>query len=365
MQDTPLNQTFSIRHNLSDILSHDASLVRRQTFPKSGIRREMPVALLLLFLSLILPPQIAPAQGFNGDNQACAFDAPCFNGSHQEGNTVVFQFTGTCCWDFFNVRYAQAGGGEKQVENKSGTYILTDTKPNSVYSISVQGCTSHTLSHSTCTSWTQSSVTTAPETGSVSSRVVTPATPPSGALAEPPKVIGRINGGSQTPSQASQELAGKGSKIVSANMFLTAMRDVEPEGPQRVGFEKGVAIGADQTAWGPGKQAMIDSLPEAERTSAERSAHFIVARNVNSKLDHDGVSIAEQETRADVIAARSAEPAGFYTLGFDIGAGIFATVARGGAGHTLPGPGSASIRNSLPPPGVRGFDASMKLYMRK
>jgi hypothetical protein len=293
------------------------------------------------------------AQGFNGDNQACAFDAPCFNGSHQEGNTVIFQFTGTCCWDFFNVRYAQVGGGDKQVENKSGTYTFRDVKPNSVYSISVQGCTSHTLSRSTCTSWTRSSVTTAPETGSVSSRVVTPGTPPSGAPAEPPKVIGRINGGPlvrpqstgrvpicdsarsargrnstaastleaqcraqggdpspqaeppkvvgringgpQTPAQASQELAGKGSEIVSANMLLAAMRDVEPEGPQRAGFEKGVAIGADQTAWGPGKQEMIDSLPEPERNSAERSAHFIVARNANAKFDHDGVNIAEQE----------------------------------------------------------------------
>jgi hypothetical protein len=159
------------------------------------------------------------------------------------------------------------------------------------------------------------------------------------------------------------ELAEKGSLIVSAEMLLTAMRDLEPDGPSRLGFEIGVAIGADQTAWGPGKQAMIDSLPETEKNSAERSAHFVVARNANAKFDSAGVSIAERETRAELIAARSAEPAGYYTLGFDIGAGIFASVARGGAGYTLPGRLSANICNSLPLPGVRGFDAAMRLYM--
>jgi Fibronectin type III domain len=437
MYETRLDQTIPIRHrSKSGVGAHiefgapkNESVLGdlTQTCPQRMIWVQMAFVFVLLFSSLVLLQGLARAQGtLKGDNQACSVDQPCFNGAYQDGNTVVFQFTATGPWDFYNVRYAQAGGGEKQLENRSGHFTFTNVKPNSVYTISVQGCNSHTLAHSTCTAWSQASVTTAPEekTGSVSTplgrqtppssrppvdppKVVgrvnvgpsapsqysysgwppicnsalsararnSPAAPtleaqcraqggdPSRPPVDPPKVVGRVNGGPLTPSQL--ELEDKGSLIVSADMLLTAMRDLEPEGPRRDGFEIGVAIAADQTLWGPGKQAMIDSLPESEKNSAERSAHFVVTRNANAKFDSDGVGIAERETRAEVIAARSAEPAGYYTLGFDIGAGIFAGVARGGSGHTLPGPGSASIRNSLPPPGVRGFDAAMKLYMDK
>jgi hypothetical protein len=498
MYETPLDQTVPIRHrSKSGVGAHiefgapkNESVLGdlTQTCPQRMIWVQMAFVFVLLFSSLVLLQGLARAQGtLKGDNQACSVDQPCFNGAYQDGNTVVFQFTATGPWDFYNVRYAQAGGGEKQLENRSGHFTFTNVKPNSVYTISVQGCNSHTLAHSTCTAWSQASVTTAPEekTGSVSTplgrqtppssrapadppkvvgrvnvgppapaqysysgwppicnsalsararnspaaptleaqcraqggdpsrppvdppKVVgrvnvgppapsqysysgwppicnsalsararnSPAAPtleaqcraqggdPSRPPADPPKVVGRVNGGPLTPSQL--ELEDKGSLVVSADMLLTAMRDLEPEGPRRDGFEIGVAIAADQTLWGPGKQAMIDSLPESEKNSAERSAHFVVTRNANAKFDSDGVGIAERETRAELIAARSAEPAGYYTLGFDIGAGIFAGVARGGSGHTLPGPGSASIRNSLPPPGVRGFDAAMKLYMDK
>ena len=466
--------------------SQNQYLVRRQTCPRRMSSVQMVFVVVLSVANLFLLQGLARAQGtFQGDTQGCAYDSPCFNGSHQVGNTVVFNFTGTCCWDFYNVRYAQVGGGDKQVENRSGTFTFKNVKPSSVYTISVQGCKSHTLAHSTCTSWTQASVTTAAELSSSVRLLPKPAAPlpaapvepvktigrvnvghvtpsqqttsrfpicdsarsararnspaaptleaqcraqggdpspvvaPSGAQATPPEVAGRVDpvmppqplrepvpicdaarsararnspaaprlearclatGGdpspvvetfapvgvdSDTPTQASLELAKKGSLTVSVDMLLTAMRNLEPQGPRRLGFETGVAIGADQTLWGPGKQAMIDSLPETEKYSAEKSAHFVVARNANAKFASDGARIAEGETRGEAITARSAEPAGYYTLGFDIGAGIFASIARGGAGHTLPGPGSASIRNSLPAPGVRGFDAAMNLYMGK
>ena len=446
---------------------NDNCLLRRKACSKRMTLLQPAFLLVLAFVSFFFLPGHARSQGtLQGDTQSCAADQPCFNGAYQQGNTVIFQFTGVCCWDFYNVRFPQKGGGDKQVENKSGTFRFTDVQPNSVYRISVQGCSSHFLGHSTCTDWVQSSVTTAPATGSVSQPLGGGAAPPP-TRPEPVKTIGRVNVGPVTPSPPSTSpfpicdsarsararnspaapnleaqcraqggdpspivktigrvnvgpvapstgqvsicdrardsrarnspvapqleaqcraqggdpspivappapvtpapsplvLAAKGADIVSADALLSQMRDLEREGPRRDGFFIGVAIAADQTLWGPGKQAMLDSLPDMEKPSADRSAHLVVTRNANAKFYADGVRIAEQETRAEIIAVRSAEPAGYYTLGFDIAAGIFASIARGGAGLTAPNPGTISIRNSLRTPGIRGFDAAMSLYM--
>jgi hypothetical protein len=158
-------------------------------------------------------------------------------------------------------------------------------------------------------------------------------------------------------------LADKGRRVALGDPLLTAMRELEPEGPSRLGFDIGIAVGDDDTLWGPGKQSTIDNLPITERTSAGKSAHFVVERNANADFATKGAAVAKVEVRPEVQAARKAEEPGFYTLGFDIAAGIFGNVALGGAGHTLPGPGSDKIRNNLHPEGIRGFDASEKLHM--
>jgi hypothetical protein len=93
-------------------------------------------------------------------DRSCAVDRPCFNGAYQSGNKVIFQFTGVSGWDFYNVRYAQVGGGEKQVENRSGTFTFNNVKPNRVYTLKVQGCNSHTFGRSTCSPWVEESFTT-------------------------------------------------------------------------------------------------------------------------------------------------------------------------------------------------------------
>jgi hypothetical protein len=148
MYETPLNQTVPIRHGsksgvradiefgtpmnesvFGDLISNDRCFVRRQTCPQRLIWVRMAFVFVLLFSSLVLLQGFARAQGtLIGDNQACSVDQPCFNGARQEGNTVVFQFTGTGPWDFYNVRYAQEGGGEKQEENRSGHYTFTNVK---------------------------------------------------------------------------------------------------------------------------------------------------------------------------------------------------------------------------------------------
>jgi hypothetical protein len=112
----------------------------------------------LAMLGLALIPGHAMA-GFGNDTQGCAADRPCFNEAYQAGNQIHFKFTGICCWDFYNVRYAH-DGGEKQVENRSGSYTFTNVSPRMIYTIKVQGCNSHTLAHSTCSPWSEQSVRT-------------------------------------------------------------------------------------------------------------------------------------------------------------------------------------------------------------
>ncbi len=95
-----------------------------------------------------------------GPDRGCAADRPCFNGAYQSGDRVIFQFTGVTGWDFYNVRYATVGGGERQVENRSGRFTFNNVRPNRVYTLKVQGCHSHTFGRSTCSPWVEESVTT-------------------------------------------------------------------------------------------------------------------------------------------------------------------------------------------------------------
>jgi len=101
--------------------------------------------------------QSAMAGGFGNDVKLCPAGQPCITG-YQSGNQIIFKFTNDG-WDFFNVRY-KVVGGEKQVENRSGRFTFNNVKPNRVYKLSVQGCNSHTLRRSTCSPWTEESVTT-------------------------------------------------------------------------------------------------------------------------------------------------------------------------------------------------------------
>ncbi len=103
--------------------------------------RLLTTTLTCLSLSFCLSASAGP--GFIGDTRGCALSEPCFNGARQVGNKIIFNFTGTSGVFGSNVRYHVAGGGEKQVENRSGSFTFNNVKPRSVYKISVQGCNSH------------------------------------------------------------------------------------------------------------------------------------------------------------------------------------------------------------------------------
>jgi hypothetical protein len=159
--------------------------------------------------------------------------------------------------------------------------------------------------------------------------------------------------------------AGKGKLVITTDPLLAAMRALEPDGPGKLGFEIGVGIGDGDTAWGPGKQAHIDALPVDQQPSAVNAAHFIVARNTQLVLATSGAAVARSDARPEVLSARTAQAPGYYTLGFDIAAGLFANAALGGAAHTGQGPGATAIRNALPPAGIAGFDRAAAIYMGK
>jgi hypothetical protein len=97
--------------------------------------------------------------------KGCPTDRPCFNGAYQACHTVVFEFNGITGWDFYNVRYRVAGGGENQVENRSGKYTIDNAKPGATYTIKVQGCKSRFLGPSDCSPWVEESVTTVNDYG--------------------------------------------------------------------------------------------------------------------------------------------------------------------------------------------------------
>jgi Fibronectin type III domain len=113
-----------------------------------------------ILASLVLLPSLAHAAGYGNDNVGCAVSEPCFQSAYQAGNKVIFAFNGVTGWDLYNVRYAKVGGGEKQVENRSGSFTINNVRPNRVYTIKVQGCTTHTFGRSGCTAWVEQSVTT-------------------------------------------------------------------------------------------------------------------------------------------------------------------------------------------------------------
>jgi hypothetical protein len=117
-------------------------------------------ALLLSLVSTfsttsVISLSVINSSAMAGNTILCPSDRPCINHAYQDGNKVIFGFNHTSGWDYYNVRY-----GVKQVENRSGSFTITNVQPNRIYRISVQGCSKHFLSRSTCSSWVSESVTT-------------------------------------------------------------------------------------------------------------------------------------------------------------------------------------------------------------
>jgi hypothetical protein len=160
--------------------------------------------------------------------------------------------------------------------------------------------------------------------------------------------------------------AAKGRTIADSNPLVAALRAGEPDGPQRIGFDIGMALWDGNTADGPGKTSYKQALPSVERMGFEDAAAFSFAWNNNTELAAKGAAIAAKDP--EVAAARDAGigpppltlAAALYWLGFDIATALFGDPAVGGAGNTLLGPGSEAIRATLGINGPKGFNDSLK-----
>ncbi len=159
------------------------------------------------------------------------------------------------------------------------------------------------------------------------------------------------------------DLAARGEAIANADPLSAALRNQQPEGSSRRGFDIGMAAAEGQTAPGPGKQRIHDSLSPDEQRGFDIAVAFSLERNRNVELAAKGAAIAAADET--VAAARIIEPDVFYWLGFDIATGIFGDPALGANGNTSTGPGSLKIRDSLSAAGQRGFNAAVKLHLSR
>lgn len=183
---------------------------------------------------------------------------------------------------------------------------------------------------------------------------------------------GGVEGACGSPKAATVDLdalAGRGEALANEDPLALELRNREPEGPSRRGFDIGMAAAEGQTLPGPGKQRIHDSLSPPERRGFTTAVLFSLERNRNAALAATGAAIAKvdplvAEARQFYRRGRnSVESDVFYRLGFDIATGIFGDPALGGQGNTATGPGSLKIRNSLSAPGRRGFDASVAFHL--
>lgn len=174
--------------------------------------------------------------------------------------------------------------------------------------------------------------------------------------------------GGDAPEQAAEgtpstdELAALGRIIADADPLATELRNRQPESARR-GFDIGMAVAEGDTAWGPGKQRILQSLVHAEQAGFRIAVSFSMDRNRNAEYAAIGAAVAARDWELARIRAR--DPDIRYWLGFDIASGIFGNRALGAQGNTAVGPGSMAIRAALSPPAQRGFDASMNLHLSR
>jgi hypothetical protein len=176
-------------------------------------------------------------------------------------------------------------------------------------------------------------------------------------------ILSCIAASSLAQAQTLDELATRGAVVASADPLAVELRARAPNDSVRRGFDIGMAAAEGNTAPGPGKQRIHDSLPAAEQGGFDTAVSFSLQRNKNAKLAATGATIAQ--TDPVVAQARQADSDVFYWLGFDIGSGIFGDPALGALGNTATGPGSLGIRDALIPAAQRGFNASVNLHLHR
>ncbi len=159
------------------------------------------------------------------------------------------------------------------------------------------------------------------------------------------------------------DMAPRGASIARKDPLAAAFRNQHPDGPARLGFDIGMAAAEGQTADGPGKQKIQDSLNPSEQGGFTDAVAFSIERNSNARAAALGAAIAKADKMTAIV--RAAETDVFYRLGFDIATSIFGDPKLGAQGNTAKGPGSTAIRDSLSVAGRRGFEAAVTFHLAR
>jgi len=167
--------------------------------------------------------------------------------------------------------------------------------------------------------------------------------------------------GGEDPGLAA--LMAKGRAMAATNPLAAEMRARQRVGPLREGFDIGVAVTELDTAWGPGKQKVLDALSAPRQEGFKLALSLVMDQNRNADLAQIGLNIALADPSVAALRAREADPR--FKLGFDIASGLFGDIALGAKGNTASGPGAFRIRDSLSAPARRGFETAMQWYLAR
>ena len=159
------------------------------------------------------------------------------------------------------------------------------------------------------------------------------------------------------------DLMAAGQVLAGTNPLAAEMRARQPVGPLREGFDIGLAVTGSDTAWGPGKQKMLDSLSRPRQEGFKLALSLVMDQNRHAELAQVGLGIALADPSVAALRARGSDPR--FKLGFDIASGLFGDPALGAAGNTASGPGAFRIRDSLSAPARRGFEAAMQWHLAR
>src|SRR5216683_1735234 len=75
-------------------------------------------------------------------------------------------------------------------------------------------------------------------------------------------------------AQTLDDLAARGEALANADPLSAELRNRQPEGPARRGFDIGMAAAEGQTAPGPGKQKIHDALSPEEQQGFDTAVAF-------------------------------------------------------------------------------------------
>ncbi len=173
---------------------------------------------------------------------------------------------------------------------------------------------------------------------------------------------GRLTGKPVSQAELSA-LAVRGAALAGEDPLAAELRKEQADRGRRRGADIGLAAAEGHTLPGPGKEAIRASLAAEERPGFDAAVSFSLDRNRNADLARRGLVISEADP--SVAAARGADSAVLYRLGFDIATGFFGDPALGALGRTATGPGSLKVRDALSPAGRKGFDAAVAFHLTR